>query len=356
MTQILTFIGFYGTDVTKHKFTYIINTVSIGLLITYLVFYVIFVRSIYVTALSLINFCIFLLVYYLLKHKFYLSSKIMMILGFLIQETALVFLWFPIETHFNYFYFIVAPITFLIFDFNKRNERILTIAFNGIAVICLTLSESLEFVPYIDLSSTLTNVFSVVSVISAISSIAIVYYFYANSLSAMYKELRTLANTDSLTNIANRRVLFSDGEALFNLCKKYHKQMTLILFDIDHFKLINDTYGHPMGDDVLVEMTELISKNIRKNDLFARYGGEEFAIILKDTHADKHLQIANSLKETIDSHVFAQSEKLELHLTVSAGVVAYNRQYDDFDTMVMAADKALYQAKTNGRNQVVVSQ
>jgi diguanylate cyclase (GGDEF)-like protein len=179
----------------------------------------------------------------------------------------------------------------------------------------------------------------------------LVFYFYALNLLRTHKELRILANTDELTNIANRRVLFERGEEMFNLSHKYQKSFMLMILDIDHFKSINDQYGHPAGDKVLKELTQLISEKIRTEDLICRYGGEEFAIIFRNV-SEEELSIVKGIRERIANHHFYVTEDTYVTITFSAGAVLFQEEANSFGDLVMSADKLLYKAKVAGRNRV----
>lgn len=160
-----------------------------------------------------------------------------------------------------------------------------------------------------------------------------------------------LANTDALTNSFNRRRLFEIGEELFNIYKKHNHGFSLMILDIDHFKRINDTYGHPVGDEVLREVSNLIEKSIRREDLLCRYGGEEFAILFKNLEGSKRETI-EAIKDRIGKHSFVISDDIVIELTISAGVVSSSDEITDFDDLVKKADALLYMAKQSGRNRI----
>ena len=131
--------------------------------------------------------------------------------------------------------------------------------------------------------------------------------------------------------------------------QRYHQEMSLIIFDIDHFKHFNDTHGHQIGDDILFELAQLVDERLRTTDLFARWGGEEFAIILTNTPIDAAQSFAEKIRLSIQEHSF----KNNLKLTCSFGVTTI--QEEDYEEVLFKrADTALYQAKREGRNQVVV--
>ncbi len=148
---------------------------------------------------------------------------------------------------------------------------------------------------------------------------------------------RKRAMTDELTKILNRRGLIKEA-------KKISVESSLLFFDIDHFKKINDTYGHDFGDCVLKELTGLISKNIRNSDVFGRWGGEEFILILRGTPYNEAMKVAEKLRVAVENYDFDGKK-----VTISIGISPFR---GDFKEAVIKADEALYEAKNSGRNQV----
>lgn len=163
------------------------------------------------------------------------------------------------------------------------------------------------------------------------------------------KQLTYIAYTDSLTHIYNRRHFGSFLEAELSRVKRYGGTCSIIFFDIDHFKKINDTYGHLIGDDVLSSLTNLVNCLNRNSDVFARYGGEEFIILTTETDLAGATTHAEKLRKKIEESQFDHIEKL----TCSFGVAEYIKDRDDVSTLIKRADAALYAAKTKGRNCVV---
>ena len=129
--------------------------------------------------------------------------------------------------------------------------------------------------------------------------------------------------------------------------------MSLMIFDLDHFKNINDSYGHPVGDKALIHVTNLIEKSLRDYDLFGRIGGEEFAVFLSNTPPEKALEIAERIRKNIQSNPLC-CENQKINLSTSIGLTTENSDVR-FDKLYEDADQALYEAKQHGRNQVVVS-
>ena len=159
------------------------------------------------------------------------------------------------------------------------------------------------------------------------------------------KKLEGMAYTDSLTGIYNRlhfsRLLNSE----INKAKRYDEQLSIIFFDIDYFKQINDAYGHPAGDTVLKEMAEVISCTNRSSDVFARYGGEEFIILAAFTNIEGAMEHAQRLRKDIEQHHFPNGR-----VTASFGVTEFNPSSDNRESLLERADRAMYQAKSDGRN------
>lgn len=165
--------------------------------------------------------------------------------------------------------------------------------------------------------------------------------------------LKNQAVRDPLTSLYNRRYF---EEEVFNriLCAKTaHEDYSVLMIDADHFKRVNDTYGHKVGDKVLIELAATAEKALRENDIVARYGGEEFVIYLEKVNADKAKIVAERLRESMAAIVVYSDEGEEVRFTVSIGVSS-SEVSDNVDTLIKTADEALYRAKQTGRNRVEI--
>jgi len=160
--------------------------------------------------------------------------------------------------------------------------------------------------------------------------------------------LMELAVKDHLTKIYNRRYITERLEADIELCKRANRTFSLIMFDIDHFKNINDTYGHNVGDNVLIKLTDIVKRRIRKIDIFARWGGEEFLIMLPESRLENARLLAENLRKLIEETDILSDRTV----TCSFGVTEYY-EGDTVDSIVKRADDCLYKAKSLGRNTVV---
>ncbi|MFZ3230762.1 MAG: diguanylate cyclase [Pseudobdellovibrio sp.] len=162
------------------------------------------------------------------------------------------------------------------------------------------------------------------------------------------------AQKDALTSAYSKGALLEKGPEAIKRAEVLTEPMTVIAFDIDHFKVVNDTFGHPGGDFVLKELGHIMqNKLVRSNDYFARYGGEEFVIILQSTPLRTALEVAERIRHTIQTHTFIFEDKV-IPLTISIGV-AERSANETWDQVYNKADKALYLSKQNGRNKVTAA-
>jgi diguanylate cyclase (GGDEF)-like protein len=168
------------------------------------------------------------------------------------------------------------------------------------------------------------------------------------------RRLTDLALTDELTQIANRRSFVASVEAEIARCNRQHDAMAFFLLDIDHFKAVNDTYGHQTGDEVLRQVAKLVKKTLREYDIFGRIGGEEFGIFLAETDHDTSMAVAERLRQQIAEEIL-YVDGGELRITMSIGI-ALARDKTSFEQLYADADAALYQAKHTGRNRVVLAE
>ncbi len=165
-------------------------------------------------------------------------------------------------------------------------------------------------------------------------------------------QLYAMAVTDGLTGLYVRRYFDLRMQEEFAQAARYNRVFSMMLFDIDHFKKFNDTHGHQTGDSVLRQFAKLLQKNTRRSDICCRYGGEEMTVILPETSLQEASLLANKLCAIIRNHPFTGAEDQELSVTTSIGVSVYGPEHTRPESMVQAADQALYQAKQLGRNRV----
>jgi diguanylate cyclase (GGDEF)-like protein len=169
----------------------------------------------------------------------------------------------------------------------------------------------------------------------------------------LHAEIETLATTDGLTGLYNHRRFQEKLSEEFKRLSRYSSPVSLILSDIDYFKKVNDTYGHPVGDLVLKGVSEIIREEIRDMDVPARYGGEEFAVILPGTDAEGVKNIAERLRKAVMDKTFFADDK-SLKVTMSLGIATAPVDAKSKEELIEKADQALYNAKHSGRNRSVL--
>ncbi len=209
------------------------------------------------------------------------------------------------------------------------------------------LPDNKRIVSILDINSFLPKAFLVTLNFVEETNHFIILFNEITNIAIEKKEFKQKAFTDELTSIYNR-TFFNEALKKEIASFKRDKQIfSFIIFDIDFFKKFNDTYGHQTGDDILIELANLIQMHTRDADIFARWGGEEFVKILPNTTLENALKVAEHLREIVDKHIF----KNNLKVSCSFGV-SQVRDNDNSETLIKRADDALYKAKQNGRNRV----
>ncbi len=163
--------------------------------------------------------------------------------------------------------------------------------------------------------------------------------------------LEIIATTDALTRLANRKQIMKELLNHFEYFRRYNTEFSILMIDVDHFKKINDTYGHQAGDVVLSDISEMFLETLRNVDSAGRYGGEEFLIILAESGEEVAQQVADRIRERVSKHDFIHGNHL-IKVTVSVGVAKIIKMDESESSLIKRADNALYQAKRNGRNQI----
>lgn len=166
---------------------------------------------------------------------------------------------------------------------------------------------------------------------------------------AYHEEIYKMTIIDGLTGVFNKRYFLEALEREMSRSQRYGRPLSILMFDIDHFKRVNDTYGHLAGDYVLQSLARLISTRARREEIFARYGGEEFVILLPETHKEGGMELAEQLRKRVASYSFI-FEGEEIPITVSIGVATANDGNVTETEFVKSADERLYKAKSEGRN------
>lgn len=167
------------------------------------------------------------------------------------------------------------------------------------------------------------------------------------------ERLEALAHVDPLTQLLNRRALIVNLVSELERVRRYNAPLAVMMLDVDHFKLVNDTHGHIAGDLVLEELGLILQRAVRSVDTVARYGGEEFVIVLPETGEQGAMAFAERLRAKVESNPFSIGKGQSIHLTISVGLTTFeSARSESAEELLDAADKALYRAKQGGRNNV----
>lgn len=167
-------------------------------------------------------------------------------------------------------------------------------------------------------------------------------------------ELKRLSQTDRLTNLNNRGYWEECLKKEFQRQRRTHHVSSLLIFDIDHFKKVNDGYGHAAGDEAILHLAKILRQNLRETDIGGRYGGEEFAVILTETDAKHALIFAERIRRIVEASHVVYNE-IEIKFTISMGIAEFSQDFKTHQQWIEEADKALYSAKTGGRNNVKIA-
>lgn len=169
-------------------------------------------------------------------------------------------------------------------------------------------------------------------------------------------QIEAMADTDELTGLPNRRCLIRRLDEEIKRAERYGQPLSILMLDIDHFKTVNDTYGHQAGDAMLVQTAKLLSAMSRDTDFIGRYGGEEFLGVLAQTGLEGSPMMAERIRQAMEQQVFDLGDGITISKTVSVGAATWHHGDDTDDQLIARADAALYEAKEGGRNRVVLAE
>lgn len=175
-----------------------------------------------------------------------------------------------------------------------------------------------------------------------------------NEIQALQERLQEQANRDPLTGLFNRRYLESTIQREIARCRRDHAPLTLMMLDVDHFKSINDRFGHAVGDKVLSQLGQLLQTNARQEDVPCRFGGEEFVLLLPHMNADAAIERGEQLRSAFECATVHTAKGETVQTTVSVGISVFPDHGSSMDELTHSADLALYQVKRNGRNGVLL--
>lgn len=255
------------------------------------------------------------------------------------------------------FHFMLIPllvVQFLISDIGDPKQRKMTFFYSIMSIGAFFISSGLSISsPIFVTSQTITAILFNLSMTVSFIALFIMLYIYSMQLSIKEKALSYYADYDALTDIFNRGYFNRNGEQWFPLHGDGSNKLAVIIFDIDDFKRINDTYGHPVGDTVLVALSKAVTRELPSCAIFSRYGGEEFAVLIRDASLKQGYAISETIRKTIENTRVMHHDK-RINFTVSVGLTVASHYHNSFDDVIRDADRALYKAKHKGKNRTFV--
>ncbi|MFT5220136.1 MAG: diguanylate cyclase (GGDEF)-like protein [Planctomycetota bacterium] len=267
---------------------------------------------------------------------------------FLIHITLQSTYLFPKESFFQLHLLIAIPLVFMLFDANDKHARriysILVILL--LAIIQLRTDHTIRPFNFLTDDITLTRNYNIFSSFVLLSLSALIYFRFNEK---QVDETLNLAATDPLTGLQNRRGFFPLANQLYRRAKRENIPLSLLYIDIDHFKQINDQFGHLAGDQSLAGIASSLQQRSRESDVLARLGGDEFVLLMPNTNLDSATQLAGEVQQSIPIRFQAEQGR---DLTLCIGVAQLNDQDKGVEDLLQRADQALYRAKSNGRNRV----
>lgn len=352
MKTFLKAIGYYNCITVNERLAYHITLIVQSVLVFFIMLYLFhfhYMPLVFVTVTVFLAQCISIILFRL---RHFLFGKLVMSSSVMTMLYLLTFLFLEKNTCIHIYLLGIIPSLITLFSLENKVEKWILNSLIGINFIALILSEFISHPALLQLSDFEVRLFRLTTIFGVATILTSLFYLFLHQTSQDHKYLSEMAMTDTLTNIANRRIFVKEGKEMFSQAMNENEYFGLIIFDIDHFKAINDTYGHPVGDVILKELTNLVTTKIRQNDIFARIGGEEFAIIFKNTNSITLKMKSEEICKYIARMPFRVDANLTIKLTISIGAVNYSESISTFEEMFEIADKNLYKAKRNGRNQV----
>lgn len=254
------------------------------------------------------------------------------------------------DSGFHLYFFLVPTGAFLLFETkDKYHKVVLSLIATLLFFYCEnTVNEN----PLIALSDTMNHYIYQSVVFINMIEVVFVLTLFVNQIETNEEKLFQQAKTDALTKIANRHFFFEQGNKQLEQATDNERPYTVALIDIDHFKSINDKYGHNAGDVCLMETARMFKMLVRKQDVIARIGGEEFVIAMPETTMKEAQSIVERIREAVSEHSIEIDVNTKFSCTASFGIATLSEECRDLKSLLNNADKALYQAKESGRNRV----
>ncbi len=342
-----------NTDV-KITITNTVTLLTCGLTLFYALYFFVFLEQIDATLINLVFVGSYGFTFYFSSKSFYRLAKLWFFSVFVFHIFILTTQVFSSAIGFHFYLLILPSGVFLLFNEEEKLEKMIVFLVGMITFFVCHNYENAN--PLVTLPSEIEQAIFTFSIVIVMLENFFVMSVFSLAISRHEAVLKEMATKDVLTGINNRRTFMLIGEELVAHAKRYKKPLTLLLFDIDFFKRVNDSYGHLVGDQALKIVARVLQDNLRASDCLARYGGEEFVVVLPETDAHAAKDLAESLRKAVAGLEIPLSDSKQrdfINCTISVGISENINVDMSLTDLVQQADTALYQAKGAGRNCVV---
>jgi len=266
------------------------------------------------------------------------------------QITILSLFYFGSASGFHWLFVNVIVYAFTVFRADQRFTKYWIVASSvTLFLVCEFLNADVFYLPPLYQAIVLTAVF-----FSICFYFSVVINLVIGRLNAVNRHLRALAEKDELTGLPNRRKVLADAVNIFADSVLNRESCVFAIVDLDHFKKINDTFGHEAGDLVLAQVAVMMASVIRPQDEIGRYGGEEFIVIMRNTNLKKAEAVMERLRDAVENMLIETEQGIVIPVTISAGLASIVSSVSRYEEILAQADKGLYAAKRNGRNRISV--
>lgn len=281
---------------------------------------------------------------------YFSRAQLMMPIVKIGQISILSLFYFGSASGFHWFFVNVIAYAFIVFRADQRFIKYWIVTASILLfLVCEFLNVKGVYLTSFEQAVVLTIVF-----LSVCFNFAVVINLVMSRLKSVNRHLRTLAERDELTGLSNRRKVLADAVNIFADSVIHRELCVFSIVDLDHFKKINDTFGHEAGDLVLAQVAEMMGSVIRSQDEIGRYGGEEFIIIMRNTNLKKAEIVMERLRAAVENMLIETEQGIVIPVTISAGLASIAPNVSRYEEILALADKALYTAKRNGRNRISV--
>ncbi len=286
----------------------------------------------------------------LLNHQGKHTAAIILLITEVSLHTSLTLYYFGWHSGFQYY--LMAGVPFLLFNHRMKTAPLLILS----ALLCILFMGLYALTAHQEYHFTypvLIEGMNYANMATSFIALTVTSYYFRVASFTSEQQMALVANADLLTGLPNRRGMYGTLSAQHDLFTRKGTTFTLVLADIDHFKRINDTYGHTGGDYVLKGLARLLKGRLRQYDVVARWGGEEFLFLFPDTDAQDAMTVAEDLRKVVERHRFVFNDHT-IYVSMTFGV-ALHTEHNSIDGTIKQADDALYQGKDEGRNRVVLA-